>query len=362
MRELHVVALSEDGRSVVLATSATASKGSYRVRLDGPLTAAVRGELRRPGEPEQPEVDLTPKDIQSRLRAGETPEQIASSAGVPVSRVERFEGPVVSERQRVIEQTRDAHLVRGRKGASALPLGVVVDHHLAEASSLVDDSVDWSARRLEDGRWEVALRYVSRARTRTARWYYDPVRRTAVGADPASAAMAHSDSDVFPVAKPVPRPPAKPVGQKKAASKPAGPRPKAAPTGTARKVTKTTTKAPAKAPAKKAVATPVAKKAALPKSAPAPVAKKPAPQKTAPKKTAPSPAPPRTRRAAAPPAPQPPAAPRRVLRIVTDDPLETEAAVVPRRAAGSRASVPAWADVLLGATPNAEPTRTRDDD
>jgi hypothetical protein len=45
VRELHVVALSEDGRHVVLATRPGTASGEFRVALDERLTAAVRGEL-----------------------------------------------------------------------------------------------------------------------------------------------------------------------------------------------------------------------------------------------------------------------------------------------------------------------------
>ena len=84
MRELHVVAVSEDGRHIVLAGTKGATKGGFRVALDARLLAAVRGELPRPGEPEVRPSTLTPREIQDRLRAGESEEQIARSAGVPV--------------------------------------------------------------------------------------------------------------------------------------------------------------------------------------------------------------------------------------------------------------------------------------
>ncbi len=96
MRELHVVATSEDGRHVVLATRRNASTGQYRVAVDDRLAAALRGEA--PAPDVAPSAPLSPRDIQRRLRAGESVEQIARSAGVPVERVERYAGPVLAER------------------------------------------------------------------------------------------------------------------------------------------------------------------------------------------------------------------------------------------------------------------------
>ncbi|MDX6217475.1 MAG: hypothetical protein QOG99_3059, partial [Frankiales bacterium] len=75
MRELHVVAVSEDGRHVMLATRRGSSNGAFKVALDATLAAALRGDLPRPGDEDVP--DISPKEIQARLRAGESAEKIA---------------------------------------------------------------------------------------------------------------------------------------------------------------------------------------------------------------------------------------------------------------------------------------------
>jgi hypothetical protein len=189
VRELHVVATSEDGRHVVLATRKGALNGDYRVAIDERLSAAVRGDLPRPGETE-PAV-VTPKEIQARLRAGESTEQIAASAGVPVAKIERYAGPVLSERERVLDQARAGFVSRSRLGESALPLGEAVDRHLADTVGVRLETVEWSARREESGTWLVELSYISQARRRSAIWRYDVARREVTATDAASAALAH---------------------------------------------------------------------------------------------------------------------------------------------------------------------------
>ncbi|MCW2679776.1 MAG: hypothetical protein JWM62_1177, partial [Frankiales bacterium] len=189
MRELHVVATSEDGRHVVLATRKGAESGDYRVALDERLTAAVRGDLPRPGETE-PTV-VTPKEIQARLRAGESPEQVAASAGVPVAKIDRYAGPVLAERERVIAQARAGFVTRSRLGASAVPLGEAVDRHLAETTGVRLETVEWSARREDGGTWLVELSYISQARRRSATWRYDGARREVTAVDNGSAQLAH---------------------------------------------------------------------------------------------------------------------------------------------------------------------------
>ena len=191
MRDLHVVALSGDGQHLVLATRSGVDVGEFRVAVDDRLSAALRGQLPRPGTSTPPSV--TPKEIQARLRAGESVEQIAVSAGVPASRIERFAGPVLSERERMITGARDAVVARPRRGPSDLPLGRAVDQHLGEYAGYRPEDTVWSARRVDAGRWVVEVSWVARGRERTAGWTYDPGAREAVPLDAGSAALAHVD-------------------------------------------------------------------------------------------------------------------------------------------------------------------------
>jgi hypothetical protein len=224
VRQLHVVALSEDGRSVLLAPTKNAKTGTFTLSLDGKLAAAVRGDVPRVGEQQARDSGVTPKEIQARLRAGESVQQIADAAGVPAARVERFAGPVLSERERIIDEARAAFVNRNRHGVSKLPLGDAVEAALAETSGLRPESVTWTARRLDSGHWLVQLSYVARARTRTASWVYDPHARSVTASDSASAALGHVGEEPGPhrLATAAPRPAAAPRAArpaKKAAKK-----------------------------------------------------------------------------------------------------------------------------------------------
>ncbi len=195
MRELFAVALAEDGTSVVLATSPDARDGRFRLAVDERLEAALRGELQRAEDLAPPrESAVTPREIQARLRTGESMEQIAADAGVDVARVARFGGPVFSERTQMIDSARAATLVRGRRGPSAVPLGVAVDERLARLSGLRADTVAWSTVRQGEGTWLVEVSYVVRGRAKTCRWRYDPHVRTVTAADPPSADLAHLEA------------------------------------------------------------------------------------------------------------------------------------------------------------------------
>jgi hypothetical protein len=412
VRELHVVAVSEDGRHVMLAGKRGATRGGFRVALDDRLAAALKGDLPSPGQQAPHPSDLTPKEIQARLRAGESAEAIAVAAGVPVARVERFSGPVQGEMARMIDATRSAYVVRGRLGRSALPLGEAVDIAIDGAPSVREDSSEWTTHREEEGTWLVKVTWYARKRSREAAWRYDPAARTVSALDPASAAMAHVDAQAAekaprhraaaaPAKKAARKVPAKRASARTAMTKAApaakAPARKAAPAKKAVAKAATARKAaPAKkavakaatarkaAPAKKAVAKAApARKAAPAKAAPArraapakkapartavakkaPAAKVPvtAPANKAPAKKAPARKAAPARRApvtkATPAVGQTPVRrPARALRVVPD-PTPTKPTKRPsaaeRDGVKTRATVPGWADVLLGTSPGSD--------
>ncbi|GAB3901970.1 hypothetical protein GCM10027612_66290 [Microbispora bryophytorum subsp. camponoti] len=103
MQELRLVAVSEDGTYLVLATAGRGTR--FTLPVDDRLRAAVRGNFSRLGQYEiEVESPLRPKEIQARIRAGETAEEIAATAGIPVERVRWFEGPVLQEREYMAQQ------------------------------------------------------------------------------------------------------------------------------------------------------------------------------------------------------------------------------------------------------------------
>jgi hypothetical protein len=337
VRELHVVAVSEDGRHVVLAASKGAAKGTYRVRLDARLISAVKGDLG------VHDADLSPKEIQARLRAGESVEKLAKSAGMALTRVERFAGPVAGEMARMIDEARDAHVVRGRLGRSAVALGKAVDKALAEHAK--PDSVAWTTYREDDGRWRVQVAWIGRGRSKTAAWRYDPHRKTLDAVDAASAAMGHVDANPAPPRRTAKRAATTAPPAKVAAAKAAKPR-------TAKKAAA----APAAKPAARRAARSVAKPAPAKKSAKT-VAAKPALAKKAPART-PTPKPKAPSRKAAAPITRPRLQvvpdphPRKKAPAASTKPRVKPTAAEERDGVRSRASVPAWADVLLGTTPS----------
>ena len=67
MRQLEVVAVSDDGTHLLLAASEDAARATHQLRIDNRLVAAINGEL--DDDAEHRESELSPKEIQARLAA-----------------------------------------------------------------------------------------------------------------------------------------------------------------------------------------------------------------------------------------------------------------------------------------------------
>ncbi len=158
MREARLVGLSQDGTQLILAMAETGEE--FAVPVDDRLRAALRGDRARLGQLEiQMESALRPRDIQARIRAGESPEAVAAIAQMPMERVMAFAGPVLAERDHIASLAQRAS-VRRRGGGDAPTrnLGAWVTDRL-RTRQVDPASAEWDAWRREDGRWAVRVSY-----------------------------------------------------------------------------------------------------------------------------------------------------------------------------------------------------------
>ncbi len=181
MQDLTLVGVHDDGEHLVLAGP---DGVKFRVRVDESLRAAVRRDRPRLGQL-QIELDgaLRPRDIQARIRAGESAEDIAADSGLPVEHIRRYEGPVLAEREFVVRQARAVRM-RGvtRLDGTVPTLGELVTERLATREVHHGES-SWDAWRSDDGSWVVALGFTAGTRDRRARWTYDAQLRHVVPQD-----------------------------------------------------------------------------------------------------------------------------------------------------------------------------------
>ncbi|GGP09730.1 DUF3071 domain-containing protein [Nonomuraea glycinis] len=197
MQELRLVAVSEDGTYLVLATAGRGTR--FTLPVDDRLRAAVRGNFSRLGQYEiEVESPLRPKEIQARIRAGETAEEIAATAGIPVERVRWFEGPVLQEREYVAQQAQRAAVRMPGESSSGPVLGDLVAERL-NRRGVPTDEIDWDSAKRDDGLWRVKLGYVWNGHTRHAEWLFDPRRRHVSPNDDEALRLSSADFDPDPV-------------------------------------------------------------------------------------------------------------------------------------------------------------------
>jgi len=175
MQELRLVAVSEDGSYAILAVPGRS--GRFLLPIDDRLRTVAKGQFSRLAQYEiEVENPLRPKEIQDRIRAGETADEIADAAGIPPDKIRRFEGPILAERQYQAQQAQRA-TIRGISDNGPGPrLGDIVTERLSGAGAS-SDATEWDSRKRPDGNWQIQLQFAIGGRTGHAEWIYDARRR-----------------------------------------------------------------------------------------------------------------------------------------------------------------------------------------
>jgi hypothetical protein len=193
MQELRLVAVSEDGSYAILAVPGRS--GRFLLPIDERLRTVAKGQFSRLAQYEiEVENPLRPKEIQDRIRAGETADEIADAAGIPPDRIRRFEGPILAERQYQAEQAQRA-TIRGLGDSGPGPrLGDIVSERLTQAGASTE-TAEWDSRKRQDGNWQVRLQFSIGGRTGSAEWLYDPRRRHVIPDDDQAVRLSLPQSD-----------------------------------------------------------------------------------------------------------------------------------------------------------------------
>ncbi len=226
MRQLRLVYRSEDGSLVVETTD---DGEQFALPVDAVLRTAVRADLPRPASaddaaPDPADVAATaprptpatatgdapigPREIQVRVRAGESPDDLATAYGMTLERVMRFAGAVVGERRRIADEARRARARRSTSDGVVVVFGEAVDERFA-AHGLAPDTVKWDARRREDGEWIVCAQWQGGGFTdgpHAAEWVFTRSSRFVTPLDDTAADLL-SDRPIRPLVAPEPQRP-----------------------------------------------------------------------------------------------------------------------------------------------------------
>ncbi|MFC9892623.1 septation protein SepH [Nocardia sp. NPDC127579] len=171
MRELRVIGVTPDSTHIVCIDTESGTK--FRLPADDKLRAAARGDLARFGQIEiEMEATMRPRDIQARIRAGASVEQVTEESGMPSSRVERFAYPVLLERARAAELAQKAHPVRPDGPAVETLIDIVTAAFTERGHTL--DNAEWDAWKDEKGYWVAQLQWQNGHSEIAAHWRYQP--------------------------------------------------------------------------------------------------------------------------------------------------------------------------------------------
>jgi hypothetical protein len=189
---LRLRGLTEDGTRLLLVDGAGLE---FTVDVDARLRAALHGDpsLTDPSSQSTPTgpgpnptnrektmepILLRPRDIQARIRAGETPEAVAEAAQTTLEKVMPYAAPVLAEREHVAQRALRASIRRPAANQLQSPAGTSRTLGESVSSRLrgmnVDpDTVIWDAWRREDGRWTLTASFSAGGQDGLAQLTYD---------------------------------------------------------------------------------------------------------------------------------------------------------------------------------------------
>jgi hypothetical protein len=194
MRMVRFIGLGEDERHLLVET----------VEGDEKFSLYVTDELRQAASIDLPRLStktvenpVSPREIQMRVRGGESPQHIAEQASMPIERVMRFATAVVAERARITGEARNARARRNSPDGEFVVFGEHVDARFT-AHGIDPLAVSWDAYRNDDGAWVVSAGWHGGDLKRIARWTFALATRTISPADDTAADLL-SDRPIRPV-------------------------------------------------------------------------------------------------------------------------------------------------------------------
>ena len=191
MQDLRVIGV-ESGALVV------AADGGAEYRL--PVTPSLRSQLRAAAPDSTPvERKAPPREIQSLIRSGLSPEQAAERTGADLAYVRRFEGPVLAER---------SHALRTALGvAVTVASDVQPDGDSSSFGGVIESRLDtaaatdrhWTSYKDAEHGWLVSVSYVTQEVSRDATWRFDPKALSLVPHAGDARTLSQHSADVGPL-------------------------------------------------------------------------------------------------------------------------------------------------------------------
>jgi len=207
--DLRLIGRSDDGSELELQSK---DGTNFSLRISDQLRSLVNQPRLVSISNEDDQSAVTVKDVQARLRSGESIDSIVRTSDWSAEKVDKFSGPILQERAYVIGLALAAQL---RKEKHAPTLAAATISQLAPRG--VDMTlVEWNTWRLPDGTWNIILFYPTKnGGTSEANWSFDLGNRSLEALDDGAAWIAGDELEahhaapshgiVYPASSPAPR-------------------------------------------------------------------------------------------------------------------------------------------------------------
>ncbi|MFD6053110.1 septation protein SepH [Agromyces sp. NPDC060279] len=164
MQELKVIGV-EDGALLV----ATEDGARFRIVVDDVLQSRIRQ-----AQPEQHQgPKIPPREIQAHIRSGLSAEDVAEITGAAVEYIRRFEGPVVAEREHIVNSALAVPVATAIEpdGDEPASFGSAIRDRLARLGA---SGERWASWKDEERGWMVKLEFTVDEIEHDARWSFEP--------------------------------------------------------------------------------------------------------------------------------------------------------------------------------------------
>jgi hypothetical protein len=165
MQDLRVIG-AEDGALLVSDDDGI----RYRLAVDDALQLKLRQVTPDPGIGQR----LAPREIQAYIRSGMSAEDVATITGAPLDHIQRFEGPVLAEREFVVKSALDVPV---HMALDPDPVGQGATFGTAIRARLHDLGATgerWASWKDATAGWIVKLSFAANQIDHDARWRFDP--------------------------------------------------------------------------------------------------------------------------------------------------------------------------------------------
>ena len=209
MSDLRLIGRSSDGNNLELESH---DGTNFTLPLNDELRTLINQPRLVAVSSKEEQSALTVKEVQARLRGGETIDSISRTTDWTPEKIEKFSGPILQERAYVIGLALASQL-RKEKHAPTLAAATIAQ---LEPRGVDMTQVEWNTWRLPEGSWNIVLLYPNKDGViNESNWNFDFAKRGLEASDDGAAWISGEEIDtrshipshgiVYPSPTPAPR-------------------------------------------------------------------------------------------------------------------------------------------------------------